>query len=234
MIRNIFIYILILLGFVSFGNIINSNISGRSILMNGSKSSPFPDGIVPIEYVETTANDQYIDIEYVPKSCNITFQVTYVRTHSNGYAFAGYGSNRSGINFFLYSGNGCVASYGNAAYNIWDGTLGGVDNHLIVTLGNGKAIAMNVERGVVIEQDLPYYDFSSNQKSFWILKSNGANFDTPLGLRFCDCTIIVADGEIAMDIVPVRVKDVGYVFDKVSQQLFENKGSGYLKLGPDL
>ena len=160
--------------------------------------------------------------------------MTYMRMHSGGYAFGGFGALNSGINFFLYSGNGCVVSYGNKKYNVWDETLGGVNQHLNVTIGNGKAISFNIESDVKIEVDLPEYDFSSNNKSVWILKSNGANFDTPLSLRFYDCIIIDADGELVRDIVPVRVGDIGCVFDKVTQQLFYNKGSGNFNLGRDL
>ena len=38
---------------------------------------------------------------------------------------------------------------------------------------------------------------------------------------------------IILDLIPVRKGQVGYMFDKVSQQLFENNGTNSFLLGPD-
>lgn len=40
--------------------------------------------------------------------------------------------------------------------------------------------------------------------------------------------------EIIMDLIPVRVGDIGYMYDKVSDQLFGNDGTGSFILGPDI
>ena len=47
---------------------IKSAIGGRECILTQSNTepSPFPNGVIPVEYIETTAADQYIDIEYVP------------------------------------------------------------------------------------------------------------------------------------------------------------------------
>lgn len=39
--------------------------------------------------------------------------------------------------------------------------------------------------------------------------------------------------ELILDLIPVRKGQIGYMFDKVSGQLFENAGSGSFTLGPD-
>lgn len=39
---------------------------------------------------------------------------------------------------------------------------------------------------------------------------------------------------IVIDLIPVRIGNVGYMFDKVSGQLFGNAGSGSFILGPDI
>lgn len=36
------------------------------------------------------------------------------------------------------------------------------------------------------------------------------------------------------DFIPVRIKNVGYLYDKVTKQMFENSGTGNFTLGPDL
>lgn len=40
--------------------------------------------------------------------------------------------------------------------------------------------------------------------------------------------------EIIMDLIPVRVGNVGYMYDKVSGNLFGNSGTGSFTLGPDV
>jgi len=37
-----------------------------------------------------------------------------------------------------------------------------------------------------------------------------------------------------MDLIPVRVGQVGYMYDKISNKLFGNSGTGSFILGPDL
>ena len=41
-------------------------------------------------------------------------------------------------------------------------------------------------------------------------------------------------GVLVRDFVPVRVEQVGYMYDKVSGQLFGNSGTGNFTLGPDV
>ena len=45
---------------------------------------------------------------------------------------------------------------------------------------------------------------------------------------------IKQDGVLAQDLIPVRVGQVGYLYDKVSGQLFGNVGTGNFILGPDI
>ena len=49
--------------------------------------------------------------------------------------------------------------------------------------------------------------------------------------RIFYCNII--DGNNSMELIPVRVGQVGYLYDKISGQLFENQGTGDFVLGPD-
>lgn len=52
-----------------------------------------------------------------------------------------------------------------------------------------------------------------------------------------DCTIfsfsVVRGGKPVCDLIPVRVGDVGYMFDRVSGKLFGNQGTGAFILGAD-
>lgn len=44
---------------------------------------------------------------------------------------------------------------------------------------------------------------------------------------------VSADGILVRDFIPVRVGDVGYLYDSVSGQLFGNSGTGEFVIGPD-
>ena len=44
---------------------------------------------------------------------------------------------------------------------------------------------------------------------------------------------ILCDGVLVRDFIPVRVGQVGYMYDKVSGQLFGNAGTGVFIVGPD-
>lgn len=39
---------------------------------------------------------------------------------------------------------------------------------------------------------------------------------------------------LIMDLIPVRIGDIGYMYDKVSGKLFGNEGTGEFILGPDV
>lgn len=45
---------------------------------------------------------------------------------------------------------------------------------------------------------------------------------------------VVRNGERVLDLIPVRVGQIGYMYDKVSGQLFGNSGSGNFILGNDV
>ena len=44
---------------------------------------------------------------------------------------------------------------------------------------------------------------------------------------------IEANSKAILDLIPVRVGDVGYMYDRVSGQLFGNQGTGDFIIGPD-
>lgn len=45
---------------------------------------------------------------------------------------------------------------------------------------------------------------------------------------------MTVDGVLVRDFIPVRVGQVGYMYDKVSKRLFGNSGTGSFTLGPDV
>lgn len=81
-----------------------------------------------------------------------------------------------------------------------------------------------------------------NYSSSVSLRGNGnkfitifQNYDESYGLhaRIFYCKITIG-GEIVRDFIPVRVGQVGYMYDKISGQLFGNTGTGDFILGHDI
>ena len=44
---------------------------------------------------------------------------------------------------------------------------------------------------------------------------------------------VIKGNDIILDLIPVRIDTTGYMYDKVSKQLFANTGTGSFVLGPD-
>lgn len=76
-----------------------------------------------------------------------------------------------------------------------------------------------------VQPTLPMYLFASNYSG------NPWNFRLFKG-KIRKATIYDGD-TLVRDFIPVRIGQTGYMYDKVSKQLFANKGSGNFNLGPD-
>ena len=71
-------------------------------------------------------------------------------------------------------------------------------------------------------QDTAYlFGMRDNNKANWLISAQVA---------YCR---IYENGVIVRDFIPVRVGDVGYLYDRVSGQLFGNSGTGAFIIGPD-
>lgn len=67
-----------------------------------------------------------------------------------------------------------------------------------------------------------------------VLFSTGENIPTAYPLKLYYCRLFDANGVLVRDFIPVRLGQVGYLFDKVSGELFGNAGTGVFGYGADL
>ena len=74
--------------------------------------------------------------------------------------------------------------------------------------------------------------FGSSSSEVYLF--SGVNASRPSSNFYCHSLMLFnnADNKIR-DLIPVRVGNVGYMYDKVSRQLFGNSGTGDFILGPD-
>lgn len=73
--------------------------------------------------------------------------------------------------------------------------------------------------------------FRDNSLSLWLFGANGGTSEKTNG-RISSCKIYHS-GAIVRDFIPVRKGTVGYLYDRVSGQLFGNAGTGAFVIGPD-
>ena len=65
-------------------------------------------------------------------------------------------------------------------------------------------------------------------------RDNNGTIERMITGRIYYCRFYDGNNNLIEDFIPVRVGQVGYMYDKVSHQLFGNSGTGNFILGPDL
>lgn len=184
----------------------------------GGKSLPYD---AEIEYLESTGT-QYIDTGVLPSS-DLSFHcvfLSYIGSWGYGNVFgARQSSTRQEYQLTLYSKGSVSIGTRNSSLNIperekndvsFDGSntvsINGVDK-LITT----SDITMDV--GTIV---------------LFAIRQMGSVIQLQAG-RIYSCSF----GNVR-DFIPVRVGTTGYMYDKVSGQLFGNDGTGDFVLGPDV
>lgn len=183
-------------------------------------------GLVPIEYLESTST-QWIDTGIIPDA-NTGVQVTAMKLTTTDLHILGL-RNDSGntrwtigqIQSKLYYG------YGEYYFNDWN-------NAPINTQVTASLNYLNDKKFIVEDKSavIPTLSFIP---TYSILLFGYNNKGT---VRYCACRIynvkISQGSEIVMDLIPVRVGTIGYMYDTVSGQLFGNAGTGNFILGNDI
>ena len=171
-----------------------------------------------IEYLESTGT-QWIDTLYSVQSFNFSFEINYMQTADN-----------SGIKFLMqqvmnYS-NFYIAIYSNAS-NMLSGAWG----------GDWKASSVSSDRNrhtVKLQSQKLYRDgaqvLTFSKQTFYTSSNTVSIFGIPARVYWAKITY---NGTLVRDLIPVRVGNVGYMYDRVSGQLFGNSGTGSFVLGPD-
>ena len=134
---------------------------------------------------------------------------------NNGYTFG------HRLNYTLQASNGFNATQGPIKFS---STL-------------PKTLTVN-KNGFAIDSEVASFNGSSLKNTSGTLllfgcRRNGVFFTTtPFSGRIY-LAKMVSKGVSIFDFIPVRVGDVGYMYDRVSGQLFGNQGTGEFIIGPD-
>jgi hypothetical protein len=188
-----------------------------------------------IEFLESNGT-QYIDTEISIENnfnCEIEVAKNISQLASSTFATVlGTTTIISGLNVFAV----CLGLLTNGEYY---SQIGEQYIYLRINDTNIHNFKINTKDGttnVIVDNDVNYSYASSNidNQSQFLFARNRDNIATQ---HFCGkikkCKMYIND-ILVRDFVPVRVGNVGYMYDKVSKQLFGNIGTGQFILGQDI
>lgn len=197
------------------GNLLN--MSGGSLLKKGL---PYD---AEIEYLESSGT-QWIDTLLTVSDLNyqnVNFIIEFARTTDNLAIFAG--------TMYQYYQFPIVNkrlrmdwTQGNAVGGVTDELE--INTPYIVEQSNGVMICNGYSQR---NENAP----SSSEKFLLFAKQVNVGFNS----RIYHFQVRTIRGNTKIiDLIPVRIGNVGYMYDKVSKQLFGNAGTGDFILGPDV
>lgn len=179
-----------------------------------------------IQYLET-AGECFINTEYIPEGNTI-----HIFTK---FKFGGYKTSDAYISWFTaYSGEDkqTFRVIRNGSSNIQAIVYSGSR-----AAGGGKIY--DVSLGLIYSIELhPGYSIINNLRQNMVINNNPNTGQLSIldsyFLGRCYYFKLMKEDEIILDFIPVRKDGVGYMYDRVSGQLFGNAGTGSFILGPDI
>ena len=188
-----------------------------------------------VEYLESTGT-QWIDLG-VKIDTEMDVSLTFIPTADNGGYSVGVGifGTRDGLNSrnisCYYTNSVVFCDYNSSSYAPY--------RAIVTNSPIGKLLVFNLSKyrreitinGVSTSNTTTYpssFSALQNTRLLWIAGSDGFNSAKAIG-KLYQFSITGL-----MQLIPVRVGTVGYMYDRVSGQLFGNSGTGSFVLGPDV
>lgn len=198
-----------------------------SELVYSSAPTPLPYD-AEIEYLQSSGT-QYIDLPLSVSAgtfMGIEGEVTFIYSNNTrNYIFAAKPSNvQFESKFYSYNSTSRYVTISSTiGNNASDGAWGG-------TAGIKKTFGLSTEGKTSNGTFTPLARNITDVITSFVLFGNGSN-GYPIKFGWLKITVGTT---LKYDLIPVRVGQVGYMYDKVSRQLFGNSGSGNFILGNDI
>lgn len=196
-------------------------IAARQIAFGGGKRKPYD---AEIEYLESTGT-QYIDTGIIPDA-DTGIRICASRpVNTNDVYIAGLRNNNNQTRWCIGWSNNSKWYWG---YGVSYASYVDADkvDFRLNYLNDGKIIVEDFSTTLRKLTFVPAY----NIRLFGSAGVKG-NY-TSAQVKIYSATI-TQGSRIILDLIPVRVGDVGYMYDRVSGQLFGNAGTGAFVLGSD-
>ena len=190
----------------------------------GGKSLPYD---AEIEYLECSGTQYIITDVLTEKGLVTEIDFKYTSFVNNSALFGSW--ERGGIIYqcTLLNNKWYFGSYSTSESNVgWYEGSPNTDRHLIKLDGNGSLYQDGHLLATIGVSE------KTSTRNIYIFLRNGIERNMAsikcYGVRCLKNDVLIAD------FIPVRVGNVGYMYDKVTKQLFGNAGTGSFILGPDV
>ena len=191
----------------------------RSSLISSLITKPYD---AEIEYLESTGT-QWIDTGIIPDS-NTIVQFKFVNLYITGDVIIGYFTNDTNDWRLFNNASTCYFDMPNseriAGGNIHENT------QYELELGNYYVKDLDTGINIVSGNSTSY----TGTGSITLNNYNNVSFSRNRWYY----VKIYSGSVLVRDMIPVRIGQIGYMYDKVSKQLFSNAGTGEFILGPDV
>lgn len=230
---------------------INTDLENASKIMIGSQeaeaiyvgsnliwqqSSPLPYD-AEIEYLESTGT-QWIDTGIIP-TINTKSQIKFCNLNATGAVIFGYNTGDDHIDYrlFNYSSNLYFDIPGNQSFisegNRLTSDTYKININSIYELELGNFYVKDLTTNNIIVNSTPCNNFGEINNSI-TLNAGYENYSTyVISSNKWYYVKIYENNTLILNLIPVRIGQIGYMYDKVSGQLFGNQGTGNFVLGPD-
>ena len=204
----------------------------RRRMMMAANSKPYD---AEIEYLQGNGS-AYINTG-VKATYNIRYECSFTITEVPPTNFpifgarVGYGDRSSILYYYRYD-----STY---PYFSWRYGAQDVSNYNVSNIGDYFATSLNAARTMVINgvaKSCNTSTFTSNNPIYiFAMNNNGATSVSSSTSVLRIKWMKIYDGTtLVRDFIPVKKNSIGYLYDKVSGELFGNSGTGNFILGPDV
>lgn len=201
----------------------------------GGKNLPYD---AEIEYLESTGT-QWIDTGITTKNQMAGIDIELrAPTYQSDTWFCGFnqytGDDRGGFQIGYYNNSNAVGLYNSTSSSPYRKKVQLIspystswNRYIINALSKGIEINGNMEVTEQVE------DFGSDGGVILLFRRGGNLSSSTITSQIKYAKIYINNNNLVRDYIPVRVGNIGYMYDKVSGQLFGNAGTGDFILGPD-
>jgi hypothetical protein len=188
-----------------------------------------------IEYLESTGT-QYINLGSTLNSSTDVIDIEFCMTEELAGAFKLFGA-RSGASEKNYSivtssPNGICIDLQNATYSTYRVTYT-YEVGVYYTVHMERTLRRASSNGVMVAEKTNESQIFTTVDNAYLFNFNQSGNNWPLVLCRIKSFAWKRNDLNFINLIPVRVGNVGYMYDKVSGKLFGNEGTGNFILGPD-
>lgn len=190
-----------------------------------------PHGTVLIEYLESTGI-QYIDTGIKPTNrFKIDLELAKTSLNRNDGICGSYNGSQWGMYLYFTNYGQFACAYGTNNIYITGANYNNTNKHHVILDLTSGGLETSIDNHVVSVN--PYSPINNNT-NYYIFRCNDKSVGTQRVAAIKIYYFKIYDNDtLVRDLIPVRIGQVGYMYDKVSKQLFGNVGTGAFVLGAD-